>query len=433
MIELPKVVIVGRPNVGKSSLFNRLIGKRKAIVDPQSGVTRDRIYSEMEWDNYLFNLIDTGGIDFDKTTSISQRIFQQVQFGIKEAEVIVFLVDGKEGLNPFDKEINEFLREYSKPVILAINKIDRVEEMNLIGEFYQAGYDRIFPISAIHGLGIDALLMEIVSNLTQVSEFEQQKLDKITIVGKPNVGKSTLLNAILNEERSMVDCVPGTTRDVIDSYVTINDKKYILVDTAGIRQQKKFDTTIENYAFLRTHEAIKRSDLVLVLLDAIEGITRQDSRILSMVIKEGKSIVLVINKWDLVKNISAKEYLKTIEPYIKFISFVPAIFISAKFKSNIKEIFKQIPVVLDQSNYKTKTSEVNKVIKESMQSYLPPMFKAKKLKLYYAVQTGNRPPVFTLFINDSKCLNENYKRYLTNQIRKIYPFYGSPIIIKTKT
>jgi len=433
MNELPKVVIVGRPNVGKSSLFNRLIGKRKAIVDPQSGVTRDRIYSDMEWDNYHFNIIDTGGINFEKATTLSQRIFQQVQFGIKEAEVIIFLVDGKEGLNPFDKEINEFLREYSKPVIVAVNKIDRVEEMNLIGEYYQLGYERIFPISAIHGLGIDALCMEIVSNLDHSEAIEEEQPDKITIVGKPNVGKSTLLNAILNEERSMVDSIPGTTRDVIDTTVMIRDKKYLLVDTAGIRQQKKFDSTIENYAFVRTQDAIQRSDLVLVLLDAIEGITRQDSRILSMVTKEGKSVILVINKWDLVKNISKKEYLKKIEPYIKFISFVPAIFISAKLKSNLQEVFKQIPVILEQSNYKIKTSELNKVLKDSVAAYPPPLYKSKRLKLYYAVQTGNRPPVFTLFINENKCLNENYKRYLINQIRKIYPFFGSPIIIKTKT
>ncbi len=430
---MPKVAIVGRPNVGKSSLFNRLTGMRKAIVDPQSGVTRDRIYARMEWDNYHFDLIDTGGISFDKNCTISQRILEQVKAGVDEAAVIIMLVDGKEGINPYDHEITHFLRDYSKPVILAVNKIDDVEQMELMSEFYSLGFERIFPISAVHGLGIDGLLVEVVSYLPVKGEYKEQEIDKITIAGKPNVGKSTLLNAFLKEERALVDSVPGTTRDIIDTKVNIGGTDYILVDTAGIRHKKKFDNTVESYAFMRTHDAICRCDVVLMLLDATAGLTRQDNRILNIIMEAGKSLILIVNKWDLVRGMSKKQYIDNLRPRIKHISFVPVIFISAKNRTNLKEIGKNIPKLLENASYKIKTTLLNKMVSDALLYKPPPLADNKKrLKIYYAVQTGIRPPTITFFLNGKKYLSEPYKRYLVNKIRMIYPFYGSPLIIKTR-
>lgn len=433
MSTLPKVAIVGRPNVGKSSLFNRLIGMRKAIVDSVSGVTRDRIYAEMEWDTYHFTMIDTGGISFDKNCSVSQLILAQVKAGVQEAEAIIMLVDGKEGINPFDKEVAGFLRNYEKPVILAINKIDKVENMHLITEFYQLGFERIFPLSAIHGLGLDDLLEELISYFPSPMPHQYSELDKIAIVGKPNVGKSTLLNAVINEERAMVDSVPGTTRDIIDTRVTLNDTDYLLIDTAGIRHRKKFDTAVESYAFIRTEETIKRSDLVLMLIDAQEGLTRQDNRIISMVMEAGKSMVLVVNKWDLMKGVSKKKYMDDMIALQKHLSYVPVIFISAMKRSNLKGIFTKAAYVLKLSTQKVQTSQLNKIMEDAQAHYQPPLTKHKKrLKIYYAVQTGVRPPAFTLYVNSKTSLTESYKRYIINILRRVFSFEGSPILIDLK-
>ncbi|MCD6459250.1 ribosome biogenesis GTPase Der [bacterium] len=433
MESLPKVVIVGRPNVGKSSLFNRLIGQRKSIVDPQSGVTRDRVYQTMQWDDYHCELIDTGGLDFEKNCSISQRIKEQVDFAINEASVIIFIVDKHEGLNPYDKEITKFLRNFSKPIILTVNKVDYVEEMRLINDFYSLGFDRIFPVSALHGLGIDDLLEEVVSYFPKKLDKIEFSYDKITIVGKPNVGKSTLLNALLNEERAMVDCVPGTTRDIIDTVVTFNEKKYLFVDTAGIRHKKKFDTNVETYAFFRTHDAIKRSDLVLMLIDATAGVTRQDDRIINMATDAGKGMILIFNKWDLVKGIKQADFLKNIEKKIRFISHVPTVFISAKDKKNLKSIFKQIPKIMANASKKVNTPLLNKMVSDALQYYPPPLQNQKRLKIYYAVQTGIKPPTITLFVNSGRCLTDNYKKYLLNKLRYLFDFNGTPVILKTKS
>jgi GTP-binding protein len=430
-----KVAIVGRPNVGKSSLFNRLIGKRKSIVDPQSGVTRDRIYEIVEWDRYSFELIDTGGLDFAKNCSISQRISEQVKYAINEAQVILFLVDGKDGINPYDKEVSRFLLEFSKPVVLAVNKIDTVEEMTLATEFYQIGFDRIYPVSALHGLGLDDLLEETVSYLTPVSDTGEQEEDipKITIVGKPNVGKSTLLNVLLEEDRAMVDDVPGTTRDIIDTRLVINNVPYLLVDTAGIRHKKKFDNTIESYAFFRTEDAIKRSDLIFMIIDAQSKVTRQDERIISMIIEAGKAVVLIINKWDLFKNVSKSDYLKEIERKISFVSYVPVVFISAKEKINIPQLFKIVPRVLENYSRRISTQLLNKMISDAIEVNPPPLQKGNRLKVYYAVQTKIKPPTFTLFANNKKYFSENYKRYLVNILRKLFEFEGSPVIMFAKS
>ena len=430
---LPKVAIVGRPNVGKSSLFNRLIGQRKSIVDPQSGVTRDRVYQTMEWDNYHCELIDTGGLDFEKNCSISQRIKEQVDFAIHEASVMIFIVDGQESLNPFDKEITEFLRNFSKPIILAVNKVDYVEEMRLINDFYCLGFERIFPVSALHGLGIDDLLEELVSYFPKKLEKKELSYDKISIVGKPNVGKSTLLNALLNEDRAMVDSVPGTTRDIIDTVVTFNNQPYLFIDTAGIRHKKKFDNNIETYAFFRTHDAIKRSDLSLMLIDATAGITRQDDRIINMIIDAGKGMILIFNKWDLLKGTTQNDFLKDLEKKIQFISHVPTIFISAKNKKNLSSIFKEIPRILENSSRKVNTSLLNKMVSDALQYYPPPLQNKKRLKIYYAVQTGTRPPAITLFVNSTRCLTNNYKKYLLNKLRALFDFKGTPVILKTKS
>lgn len=435
MDQKQRVAIVGRPNVGKSSLFNRLIGKRKSIVDPQSGVTRDRVYEMVDWDRYQFQLIDTGGLDFEKNCSISKRISDQVQYAIHEAQVIIFLVDGKEGINPYDKEVSRFLLEFSKPVVLTINKIDFVEEMNLASEFYQLGFDRIFPVSALHGLGIDGLLEEVVSYLNPTAETgeQEEEIDKITIVGKPNVGKSTLLNVLLEEERAMVDDVPGTTRDIIDTRIVVKGKPYLVVDTAGIRHKKKFDSNIESYAFFRTEDAIKRSDLVFMLIDAQSKITRQDERIVSMLLEAGKAMILVINKWDLIKGVAQQAYLDDIQRKINFISYVPVVFISAKEKLNIHKLFKMVPPVLANFSRRISTQLLNKMISDALDVNPPPMHRGKRLKVYYAVQTKIKPPTVTLFINHKKYFSESYKRYLINILRKLFDFEGTPIVVLTKS
>jgi len=430
--EIPKVAIVGRPNVGKSSLFNRLVGKRKSIVDPQSGVTRDRVYENVEWDDYHFSLIDTGGLDFEKNCHIGVRIKEQVEFAVKEATVIIFLLDNTDGLNPYDREIAEFLRGYSKLVVLAVNKVDSVDQMGAIGEFYRLGFDKTFPISALHGLGIDDILMAVVESIPKKDSVIEEELDKIAIVGKPNVGKSTLLNSVLKEERAMVDSIPGTTRDIVDTKVKINGEDYLMVDTAGIRHRKKIDDTIESYAFLRTQGAIKRADLVLMLIDAKKGITRQDDRILNMVITEGKPIILIINKWDLLKSVSQKQYIDDLGHKIRFIQYVPVVFISAKYKDNLRDIFKNIPKLLKESLVKIKTPLLNKMIQDALIVNPPHLVGKKRLKIYYAVQTGVRPPVFTFFVNNEKLMEVAYERYLTNKLRKLFSFYGSPIVIKLK-
>jgi len=430
---LPKVAIVGRPNVGKSSLFNRLIGQRKSIVDPQSGVTRDRVYQTMEWDNYHCELIDTGGLDFEKNCSISQRIKEQVDFAIHEASVIIFIVDGQESLNPYDKEITEFLRNFSKPIVLSVNKVDYVEEMRLINDFYSLGFERIFPVSALHGLGIDDLLEELVSYFPKKLEKKELNYDKISIVGKPNVGKSTLLNALLNEDRAMVDSVPGTTRDIIDTVVTFNKKPYLFIDTAGIRHRNKFDSNVETYAFFRTHDAIKRSDLALMLIDATAGITRQDDRIINMIIDAGKGMILIFNKWDLMKGTTPAAFLKDLQKKIQFVSHVPTVCISAKNKKNLQSIFKEIPVIMENASRKVNTSLLNKMVSDALQYYPPPLQNKKRLKVYYAVQTGTRPPVITLFVNSARCLTNNYKKYLLNKLRDLFDFKGTPVILKTKS
>ncbi len=436
MSVIPKVAIVGRPNVGKSSLFNRLIGKRKSIVDAQSGVTRDRVYEIVEWDRYSFELIDTGGLDFEKNCNISQRISSQVHYAIEEAQVILFLVDGQEGVNPFDKEVTRYLLEFSKPVVMAVNKIDTVEEMTLAGDFYRLGFERIYPVSALHGLGLDDLLEETVSYLPQVSvETGEQEEDipKITIVGKPNVGKSTLLNVLLEEERAMVDDVPGTTRDIIDTRVVVGGIPYLVVDTAGIRHKKKFDNNIESYAFFRTEDAIKRSDLIFMVIDAQSKITRQDERIISMILEAGKAVILVINKWDLFKKTSKKEYLKEIERKIKFVSYVPVVFISAKEKLHIDQLFKKVPPVLENYSRRISTQLLNKMISDALEVNPPPIQKGNRLKVYYSVQTRIKPPTFTLFVNHRRYLQENYKRYLVNILRKLFNFEGSPVILLAKS
>ncbi len=429
---IPKVAIVGRPNVGKSSLFNRLVGKRKSIVDPQSGVTRDRVYEYVEWDDYCFSLVDTGGLDFEKNCHVGTRIKEQVEFAVKEATTIIFLLDNIDGLNPYDKEIAEFLRNYSKSVILAVNKVDSIDQMGSIGEFYKLGFDKTFPVSALHGLGMDDILMAVVENIPKESGFVQDQLDKIAIVGKPNVGKSTLLNSVLNEERAMVDSVPGTTRDIVDTRVKINGVDYLMVDTAGIRHKKKIDDTVESYAFMRTQGVIKRADLVLMLIDASKGMTRQDDRILNMVITDGKPIILIINKWDLIKSVSKKEYIDNLSHKIRFIKYVPVVFISAKYKDNLKNIFKHIPKLLKESLIRIKTPLLNKMIQDALLANPPHLANKRRLKIYYAVQTGVRPPTFTFFVNNEKLMSTSYDRYLNNKLRKLFSFYGSPIVIKLK-
>ncbi|WP_028830035.1 ribosome biogenesis GTPase Der [Proteocatella sphenisci] len=431
----PIVAIVGRPNVGKSTLFNKLVGKRISIVEDTPGVTRDRIYAEVEWLNNYFTLIDTGGIEPKSDEIILSKMRQQAQLAMDTAHVILFIVDVKNGLTPQDQEIAVMLRKTKKPILLVVNKVDNRDLPDNFYDFYELGLGEPHPISGVNALGIGDLLDEIISHFPENLDTEYaEDVTKVAIVGKPNAGKSSILNRILGEDRVIVSPIAGTTRDAIDTYKEIAGKKYLFIDTAGVRKRNKIEENIERYAVIRSYTAIERADVVLMVIDANEGISEQDSKIAGMAHDEGKCIVIVVNKWDLPEkdNDSIKKHTKQIREELPFMMYAPIIFISALTGQRFGKIKDSIDYVIEQASRRIPTGLLNDVIGEAVMLNQPPSDKGKRLKVYYATQVGVRPPTFAIFVNNNELFHFSYQRYLENKIRENFGFEGTPLVVKRR-
>lgn len=430
----PVVAIVGRPNVGKSTLVNRLVGSRNSIVDDLPGVTRDRIYFDVEWQNKVFTVIDTGGIIPNDEDEIMVSIFDQAKIACEEADKIVFLVDGKDGVNPVDYDIAKILRQSGKPVFLAVNKLDNPESYLMVNDFYSLAVGEPIGISALHGSGgVGDLLDIITEDFEAVDELrEEEKRIKIAIVGRPNAGKSSIVNALLNEDRVIVSDVSGTTRDSIDSYITYNGREFIIVDTAGIRKKSKVDYGVEKFAVDRAIRSIRDCDVALLVIDATEGISDQDKKISSIITEAGKGLIIAINKWDLIedkKSNTINQFDKKLSNDIPFLEFAPKIYISAKTKQRLNQIFDKAAEVYEQSIKRVSTGLLNKVVKELYALNPPATIKGKRLKILYSTQSDIQPPTFVLFANNADLLKDHYKRYIENKLREAFGFFGTPIRI----
>lgn len=433
----PIVAIVGRPNVGKSTFVNRLVGSRHSIVDDLPGVTRDRIYFDVEWQNKFFTVIDTGGIIPGDEDKIMLSIFDQAKIACEEADKIVFLVDGKDGVNPVDYDIANILRQSGKPVFLAVNKLDNPESYLMVNDFYSLALGEPLGISALHGSGgVGDLLDLITEDFVREDETEpEEKNIKIAIVGRPNAGKSSIVNALLNEDRVIVSDVSGTTRDSIDSNIVYKEQKFTIVDTAGIRKKAKVDYGVEKFAVDRAIRSIRDCDVALLVIDVKEGISDQDKKISSIITESGKGLIIAINKWDLIEDKKANtinQFDKKLANEIPFLEFAPKIFISAKTKQRLNQIFDKAAEVYEQCTKRVSTGLLNKVVKELYALNPPTSVKGKKLKLLYATQAGVQPPTFVLFANNGDLLKDHYKRYIENKLREAFGFFGTPIRISVR-
>lgn len=425
----PTVAIVGAPNVGKSALFNRLVGERLSIVDDVPGLTRDRLYGRVTWLTKAFRLIDTGGIELENKP-YQTEIKAQVQIAMQEADVIIFLLDARLGLTNNDLVIARMLRKIKKPILLAVNKVDDQTMIGFTSEFYQLGLgDKLFPLSVIHGIGVGDLLDEVITLLPPQVEMEDSSTIPFALIGRPNVGKSSLVNAILNEERAIISEIEGTTRDAVDTPFTYNEQAYLIIDTAGLKKRGKIFEAIDKYAALRALKAIDRSEIVLVVIDGSAGITEQDKHIAGYAFEEKKAIIIVVNKWDLViKDQNTMKELKTkIEKEFAFISYAPIVFVSAKNKTRIEKIFEAITLLHLGFTLQVGTSPLNDVLQEAQIMNPSPHFNGGRLKIYYANQVSEKPPTFVLFVNNPQFLHFSYYRYLENRLRESFPLAGSPI------
>ena len=432
----PTVAIVGRPNVGKSTFVNRLVGARHSIVDDQPGVTRDRIYFDVEWQDKFFTVIDTGGIIPDDGDEIMVSIFDQARIACDEADKIIFLVDGKEGVNPVDYDIANILRQSGKPVFLAVNKIDNPQSMIMTSDFYGLAIGDPIPVSALHGSGGVGDILDLVTSDFPKGELEKDENKiKIAIVGRPNAGKSSIVNSLLNEKRVIVSDVSGTTRDSIDSEITYKEQDFIIIDTAGIRKKSKVDYGIEKFAVDRAIKSIKECDVALLVLDAKEGISDQDKKISSIITEAGKGIVIAVNKWDLIedkKSNTINEFTKKLTNEIPFLEFAPKIFISALTRQRLPQIFEQAKIVYENATKRISTGLLNKVIKEAYALNPPQTSKGKRLKVLYATQVGVQPPHIVIFANNVDLLKDHYKRYIENKLREAFGFFGTPVKISVR-
>ena len=432
-MKMPTVALVGRPNVGKSTIFNRLVGKKISIIEDTPGVTRDRIYADVEYGNYKFHLIDTGGIDVSKEL-FNDEIKVQASIAIDEADIIIFIVDGKEELNQNDFVIRDMLKKSGKDVIVAVNKIDNSKRDNNIYNFYELGFGDVIGISGEHGIGISEMLDIVCSNFKEVEETEEQNdIIKFAIIGRPNVGKSSLLNALLNEDKAIVSNIAGTTRDAVDTPFTYEKKEYIAIDTAGIRKSGKIYENIEKYSVLRSMKAIERANVCVLVINAEEGIIEHDKHIASYALEAGKPMVIVVNKWDTVKDKNdIASYTKLIRAEFQFLSYVPVVFLSAKTKKRIHTLMPEINKVYENSKKQIKTSILNDVIRDAVLLNAPPSYKGKRLKIYFVAQTGTTPPKFTFNVNSKSLVHFSYERYLENKLRENFDLEGTPIIIQFK-
>ena len=432
-MKIPTVALVGRPNVGKSTIFNRLVGKRISIIEDNPGVTRDRIYADVEYGNYKFHLIDTGGIDVSKEL-FNNEIKIQASIAIDEADVIVFIVDGKEELNQNDFVIRDMLKKTGKEVIVAVNKIDNSKRDNNIYNFYELGFANVIGVSGEHGFGINEMLNIICSNFNEIEEYEDDNdIIKFAIIGRPNVGKSSLLNALLNEEKAIVSNIAGTTRDAVDTPFTYEKKEYIAIDTAGIRKSGKIYENVEKYSVLRSMKAIERCNVCVLVINAEEGIIEHDKHIASYALEAGKPMVIVVNKWDTAKDKNdISSYTKLIRAEFQFLSYVPVVFLSALTKKRIHTLMPEINKVYENSKKQIKTSILNEVIRDAVLLNAPPSYKGKRLKIYFVAQTGITPPKFTFNVNSKNLVHFSYERYLENKLRESFDLEGTPIIIQFK-
>ena len=427
----PTIALVGRPNVGKSTLFNKIAGKKISIIEDIPGITRDRIYADAEYKNYKFHLIDTGGIDLAKET-FNNEIKSQAEIAIDEADVVIFIVDGKEGLTSNDLVVRDILRKSNKRVIVAINKIDNKKREENIYDFYELGFDTYIPVSAEHSIGISELLDETVKDFYEITEEYEDKL-KFCVIGRPNVGKSSLVNALLNEERVIVSDQAGTTRDAVDTLFTYDKKEYVLIDTAGMRKKGKIYESTEKYSLIRSMKAIDRSDVCLIVINAEEGIIEHDKHIAGYAIEMGKAVVLVVNKWDTVENKKdIKSFTKEIREEFKFISYAPIVFLSALTKKRIHTLMPEVLKAYENTTKEIKTNLLNNVIMDAYALNPAPSYKGKRLKIYFVSQTGNKPPKFTFNVNNKGLVHFSYERYLENKIRENFDLEGTPIILQFK-
>ena len=432
----PIIAVVGRPNVGKSTFVNRLVGKRQSIVDDLPGVTRDRIYFDVEWQHKQFTVIDTGGIVPGDEDEIMLSIYDQAKIACEEADKIIFLVDGIDGVTPVDEDIANILRQSKKPVFLAVNKVDSHNQITMISDFYSLAVGEPIAISALHGSGgVGDLLDEITKDFEQDDTKEEDGSIKLAIVGRPNAGKSSIVNALLGEKRVIVSEVSGTTRDSIDSRLTYNGQEFVIVDTAGIRKKSKVDYGVEKFAVDRAIRSIRECDIALLVIDATEavnGISDQDKKIASIITEAGKGMVIAINKWDLIedkKSNTINKFEKKLENEIPFLSYVPKIYISAVTHQRLNNIFTRVVEVKNEYSKRVSTGLLNKVINEAYALNPPQTIRNKKFKIMYSTQASTEPPTFILFVNDEKLLKEHYKRYLENKLREAFGFMGTPVRI----
>ena len=427
----PIVAIVGRPNVGKSTLFNALAGSRISIVKDTPGITRDRIYADVTWLNYSFTLIDTGGIEPDSKDIILSQMREQAQIAIDTADVILFMVDVKQGLVDADAKVADMLRRSKKPIILVVNKVDSYEKMMLdVYEFYNLGIGEPMAISAANRQGIGEVLDEVVSHFPDdTAEDVEDERPRIAIVGKPNVGKSSLINKLLGENRLIVSDIAGTTRDAVDAEVTYNGKEYIFIDTAGLRRKNKIKEELEQYMIVRTVSAVERADIVILLIDALEGVTEQDAKIAGIAHERGKGIIIAVNKWDALEKDDKTIYRFTekVRQILSFMPYAEITFISAKTGQRIGKLYELIDMVEQNQSMRVATGVLNEIMAEAVALQQPPSDKGKRLRLYYITQVAVKPPTFVIFVNDRQLMHFSYTRYIENKIRDTFGFKGTPL------
>lgn len=429
----PIVAIVGRPNVGKSTIFNKLTGKKISIVEDTPGVTRDRIFGEVEWLNKYFTVIDTGGIEPESEDIIVKQMRNQAMLAVDMAHVILFIVDGKSGITAADKEVADILRRTNKPVILVVNKIDSVSQEDNIYDFYELGIGVPYPVSGANSMGLGDLLDEVVESFPEGLNTEyDEDIIRVAITGKPNAGKSSILNTILGEDRVIVSPIAGTTRDAIDTYFEKDGNKFLLIDTAGIRRKSKVYENVEKFSVIRSMSAVDRADVVLIVIDATEGVTEQDTKIAGIAHDEGKGCIFVVNKWDLIEkdNKTMGSFTMSIREKFPFMSYAPIVYVSAVTKQRVLKILDNIVFVSNEQNKRISTSVLNDVIGEAVMLNQPPSDKGRRLKIYYGTQVGVKPPTFNLFINDKELTHFSYTRYLENRFRENFGFEGTSIRIE---
>ena len=432
-IMLPKIALVGRPNVGKSALFNRICQQRISIVDEQEGITRDRLYAKADLFGRPFILIDTGGIDFSGKIPFAELVKKQAEIAIEEADAVILVVDGQTGSNAYDESVAKKLRKSKKPVFLAVNKIDRRDDDIKIIPFYSLGIKEVFGVSALQGYNIAELLEAALKMIPPKEEIPvPEDAIRVAIVGRPNVGKSTLLNQILKEDRAIVSPIAGTTRDAVDILFEQGGQKYLLIDTAGIRRKKAEKEVVDKFAAIRTEEALERADVCLLILDSFEGFTTQERRIAADIEEKGKSCILLFNKWDLMENLKMEHAMRGVRESAPFLEHCPTIFMSAKDNRNLDKILPAVNEVNAARHMRVGTGALNKFIERCLQKYHPPMIMGRRLRIYYLTQVSSNPPKFVLFVNKPDLMIDTYKKYLVNQLRDEFPFPGCPLIFELR-